>query len=197
MIGGSLNRNTTRCSAGRILKAFSLLFMLALSSSCENDLKDVEKIAAGTVAIPVDTSTGVEIIYSDSAKVQAKLITPELLHYKTAKPYYEMKKGVTVIMYDDMLNETTRITSDYAIQRENEKIVELRKNVVVTNEKGETFKSEELIWDQNTRRCYSNQLVTIITSSQTIHGTSFWAKEDFSYYEITQSTGNFDVSSQN
>lgn len=175
---------------------FFLLIGIAVSA-CENDLKDVEKISAKSVAVPVDKSTGVEIIYSDSARVKAKLITPELLHYNTAKPYYEMNKGITVIMYDDLLQETTRITSDYAVQRQNEKIVELRKNVVVTTKKGETFKSDELIWDQNTRKCYSNKLVSIITNNQTIYGTSFWAKEDFSYYEIAQSTGNFDVSSGN
>jgi LPS export ABC transporter protein LptC len=197
MTGGSLNLSTINYVPHSIFKAVFLLFTIVVFSACENDLKDVEKISAKTVAIPVDTSTGVEIIYSDSAKVKAKLTAPELLHYKTAKPYYEMNKGVTVIMYNDLLDETTRITADYGIQRENEKIVELRKNVVVTNKKGETFKSEELIWDQNTRKCYSNKLVSIITSSQTINGTSFWAKEDFSYYEITQSTGNFDVSSQN
>lgn len=196
MTGGSSNRSTTSYVPRSIFKSI-IFFILVVFSACENDLKDVEKISAKAVAIPVDTSTGVEIIYSDSAKVQAKLMAPELLHYNTAKPYYEMKKGVTVIMYDDFLTETTRITSDYAIQRENEKVVELRKNVVVTNKKGETFKSEELIWDQNTRKCYSNKLVSIITSSQTIYGTTFWAKEDFSYYEIMQSTGNFDVSSQN
>ena len=197
MTGGSLSLSTINFVRGAFFRAVFLLFIVAVSSACENDLKDVEKISAKTVAIPVDTSTGVEIIYSDSAKVKAKLLAPVLLHYKTDKPYYEMNKGVTVIMYDDLLEETTRITSDYAIQRENEKIVELRKNVVVTNKKGETFKSEELIWDQNTRKCYSNKLVSIITSSQVIYGTTFWAKEDFSYYEITQSTGNFDVSSQN
>ncbi|HXH98639.1 MAG TPA: LPS export ABC transporter periplasmic protein LptC [Sphingobacteriaceae bacterium] len=172
-----------------------LLLLVVLVSACENDLKDVEKITSKSVVDSVDKSTGVEIIYSDSANVKAKLITPELLNYKTVKPYYEMKKGVTVIMYDDLLQETTRITSDNAIQRQNEKVVELRKNVVVKTTKGETFKSEELIWDQNTRRCYSNKLVSIITNNQTIYGSSFWAKEDFSYYEITQSTGNFDISS--
>jgi LPS export ABC transporter protein LptC len=171
------------------------VFVLAVTfSACENDLKDVEKISAKSVAVPVDKSTGVEIIYSDSAKVKARLITPELLNYKTEKPYFEMNKGVTVIMYDDNLHETTRITSDYAVQRQNERLVELRKNVVVTNEEGKTFKSDELVWDQNTRRCYSNKLVSVITRDQTIYGTSFWAKEDFSYYEITQSTGNFEMS---
>lgn len=57
----------------------------------------MEKISAKKLIVPVDKSTGVEIIYSDSAHVKAKLITPELLSFKTEKPYIEMRKGVTVI----------------------------------------------------------------------------------------------------
>ena len=60
---------------------------------------------------------------------------------------------------------------------------------MATNNKGETFKSEELIWDENQKRVYSNLLVSIITDKATISGTSFWAKEDFSYYEIKQGAG--------
>ena len=71
--------------------------------------------------------------------------------------------------------------------------MELRNNVVVTNREGKTFKSDELIWDENTRRFYSNKTVAIVTPSQTIYGTRFWANEDFSYYEIEQSTGNFNI----
>jgi LPS export ABC transporter protein LptC len=104
-----------------------------------------------------------------------------------------MNKGVTIIMYDENQSETSRIRADKGLRRQNEKIVELRNNVVVVNKKGETFKSEELIWNENTRRCYSNKLVSITTADQTIYGTSFWAPEDFSYYEISQSTGSFNV----
>lgn len=161
--------------------------------ACENDLKDVERLSSGNPNIPVDKSYGVEIIYSDSAVVKGKLITPVLLHYKTKDPYYEMPKGVTVIILDKNQKETSRITADYAIQRENAKIVELRKNVVAVNSEGKTFKSDELIWDEKLRRFYSNKLVAITTQSQTIYGTSFWANESFTYYEIKQSTGNFDV----
>ncbi len=165
-----------------------------LAASCENDLKEVEKISNQKAALPVDRSTGVELIYSDSAQVKAKLLAPELLQYRTANPYYEMNKGVTIIIYDENQVETSRIRADKGLRRENEKIVELHNNVVVVNKKGETFKSEELIWNENTRRCYSNKLVAITTANQTIYGTSFWAPEDFSYYEISQSTGSFNVS---
>jgi len=158
--------------------------------ACENDLRKVEQISAKKLLVPVDKSTGVEIIYSDSAIVKAKLITPELLNFKTEKPYIEMNKGVTVIFYDQNQQESSRVKADYAIRRERENIVELKRNVVATNIKGETFKSDELIWDETKRRFYSNKLVSITSNQNILHGTSFWANEDFSYYEIVQSTGD-------
>jgi LPS export ABC transporter protein LptC len=163
---------------------------IALQYSCENNLRDVEKISAKKLIVPVDKSTGVEIIYSDSAHVKAKLITPELLNFKTEKPYIEMRKGVTVIFFDQYQQESSRVKSDYAIRRERENRVELKRNVVVTNIKGETFKSDELIWDESKKRFFSNKLVSITSKDNVLHGTSFWANEDFSYYEIVQSTGD-------
>lgn len=167
-----------------------MLIGTILFSACENDLKKVEQISAKKLIVPVDKSTGVEIIYSDSAKVRAKLITPELLNFKTEKPYIEMKKGITVIFYDENQQETSRLKADYAIRRERENIVELKRNVVASNTKGETFRSDELYWDENKRRFYSNKLVSITSSDNVLYGTSFWANEDFSYYEIVQSTGD-------
>jgi LPS export ABC transporter protein LptC len=163
---------------------------IALQFACENNLRDVEKISAKKLVVPVDKSTGVEIIYSDSAHVKAKLITPELLNFKTEKPYIEMRKGVTVIFFDLNQQESSRVRSDYAIRRERENRVELMRNVVVTNIKGETFKSDELIWDETQKRFFSNKLVSITSKDNVLHGTSFWANEDFSYYEIVQSTGD-------
>ena len=174
--------------------SFSLVLAgLFLMSACENDLKDVEKVSSRKVDIPIDRSYGVQVLYSDSAIVKAKLTAAQIDHYKTKDPYFEMTKGVTVLFFDENQKETSRVTSDYAIQRENEKIVELRKNVVATNVKGETFKSDELIWDENKKRFHSDKVVSITTKSQTIYGTSFWANEGFTYYEINQGSGNFNV----
>lgn len=171
---------------------FGAVFLIGtvLQIACENNLRDVEKISAKKMLVPVDKSIGVEIIYSDMARVKAKLITPELLNFKTEKPYIEMKKGVTVIFFDEYQQETSRVKADYAIRRERENRVELKRNVVVTNIKGETFKSEELIWDETLKRFYSNTLVKITSKDNVLYGTSFWANEDFSYYEIVQSTGD-------
>ena len=169
-----------------------VLFLMCLFafSGCENDLRDVEQISAKKLSIPVDKSTGVVIIYSDSAKVKGKMITPELLHYKTTNPYLEMKKGITIIFYDQNQNETSTVKSDYAIRRENEKTVELKYNVVATNKRGEIFKSEQLIWDETKKRFYSDRLVNVNSNGNILFGTSFWTNQDFSYYEIVQPTGD-------
>lgn len=173
-----------------------LLLICTFQVGCENDLRDVEQISSKKLAIPVDTSKDVTIIYSDSSVVKAKLITPELLHFKIKNEYYEMKKGVIVIFYDSNLQEKSRLTADYAIRRVNEKITEFRKNVIITGSKGETFKSEELLWDENKKKFISNQPVVINTKSGTINGTGFEAPENnLSKFQIFQGNGNVDLPS--
>lgn len=177
-----------------IIKGVAAFILILSLISCENDLKEVERVSSQKTEDPVDVSYGVKVIYSDSAIVKAQLTTPEMLHFNTENPYYEFPKGGLLIMYDSTRTETQRVKSDYAIQRVNTGITELRKNVVATRADGMTLKSEELIWDENEKRFYSNLPVTITINNQVSYGTSFWAKEDFSYFEITSQTGNFEFS---
>lgn len=156
--------------------------------SCEGDLDKLKAIKLKKEN-SVEKTTDVELVYSDSAKVKAKLNTPLLLNFKVDTPYYEMPKGMKVIFYDQNLVQVSSVTSEYAMTQDNQKILELRKNVIAKNNKGETFKSDELIWDQNKRIFYSNKQVSITTNSAQISGTQFWAKEDFSYYQIKQGAG--------
>ena len=155
---------------------------------CKSDIDELKAVKLQR-KITVEKTIEAEMIYSDSAKVKAKLNAPILLNNKTDSPYYEMPKGMQVVFFDDALKQSSKVTSDYAITKDNQKIMELRNNVVAVNNKGETFKSEELIWDQNKRIFFSNKVVDISTNSAQISGTKFWAKEDFSYYEIKQGAG--------
>lgn len=170
----------------RLLYIFTAI--LVLVGGCKSDISKLKAIKLKKEA-SIETTIEAEMIYSDSAKVKAKLNAPVLLNIKTDTPYYEMPKGMQVVFYNDSLQQSSKVTSDYAITKDNQKILELRKNVVAVNNKGETFKSEELIWDQNKRIFFSNKLVDISTGSAQISGTKFWAKEDFSYYEIKQGAG--------
>jgi LPS export ABC transporter protein LptC len=173
----------------------ALLLGMLLLGACENDLNKIKAISAKVANLPIDTTRGVEVIYSDSALVKGRMLTPLLIHYVVAKPYYVMPTGVKVIFYDKDQKETGNIVSDSAVQRDKEKLIEFYKNVVATNAKGETFKSDELIWDQGKKILYSNKPVVITTATgDIINGINFKSDEKLNHPIFGQSTGVFNVS---
>jgi LPS export ABC transporter protein LptC len=187
----------------RKAKQLSNLFLpvviagMALITGCENDLKDIQKISASEVNKPIERYTDVDVIYSDSAKVKAHMTAPLMINYKVKKPYTEMPKGVKVTFYDNNLNVSSNIVADYAIRHEQEKVIELRKNVVGTNVKGDTFTSDELIWDENTRQIHSSKQVHVKMADGSItDGTSFTSDENFNHWTLTQGTGIIHVNNQ-
>jgi len=172
----------------------ALLTGLLLLSACENDLKKVQEISAVDVSTPVERYTDVNIIYSDSAKVKFQVLAPLLLQYTGNKPYNEMPKGVNITLFDKDLNKIGNLTADYAIQREDEKTIQCRKNVVARNDKGETFKSDELIWDQNSKQMHSSKEVQItMANGDIMNGTGFQSDQTLNHWTINQSTGIFSV----
>ena len=61
-------------------------------------------------------------------------------------------------------------------------MTEFYKNVVATNAKGETFKSDELIWDQDKKTLYSDKLVHIIMSNGDItDGVNFTSDDKLTH----------------
>jgi LPS export ABC transporter protein LptC len=170
---------------------------IAIITGCENDLKDIQKISAAEVNKPIEKYTDVDVIYSDSARVKAHMTAPVMINYKVKKPYTEMPKGVKVIFYDNNLKETSTIIADYGVYREQEKLVELHKNVMGTNAKGDTFTSDELIWNEDTKQIRSSKMVHVKMADGSItDGTSFVSDENFNHWTMTQASGDFHVNSQ-
>jgi LPS export ABC transporter protein LptC len=173
----------------------ALFVCMLLMSACENSLNDIQKIASKEEDKPISRSTGVDVIYSDSAKVKAHMTAPLMIEYAdTPKPYKEMPKGVKIIFYDPDLKESGNIVSDYAVQRDKENIIEFRKNVVATNAQGQVFKSEELIYDMNTKKMYSKLPVEILSpGGDVVDGIGFDSNESFYPWHIQQTTGLWHV----
>ena len=160
---------------------------MILLTACEgDDLKKVPAIAPNKITLSKDRTQGVEIIYSDSARVKAKGYAPILdkVTPSSGAVYSEMPNGVKIYFYDDLLKTKGSITSNYAINKETEKITIFRKNVVVVTD-NMTFTTEELTWDEN-KKMYFSPAGTILTKDgNKVSGTSFTAPQDFSTYSIT------------
>lgn len=171
-----------------------LFSALIFFSSCENDLKEVERIANIDAEEPIDISYGVSVLYSDSAVVKAKLISTEMIKHNVDSPFYEFPKDVLLIFYDKDKKEERRVTSKYGLYFEKKNLVELRHNVVVTMADGTIFKSEELFWD-NDKRIFYNKLPLTITSpdGSILEGNFFEADENFDNRKINGARGVYNV----
>ncbi|MDB5060961.1 MAG: hypothetical protein JWP67_804 [Mucilaginibacter sp.] len=176
----------------------TIFISLLLFSACENDLNKVKAIAAADSTKAIDKTTGVEMIFSDSAIVKLKLTAPLSISYKDKKknPITVMPKGVKVIFYDAKIKEMANIVADTGIQREAEKLIIFRKNVVATNTEGTVYKSEELIYDQAKKQVYSNKnvVMTKVTGDQ-MTGTSFVSDDKFKHPIFKNSTAIIHVDS--
>ena len=168
--------------------------MLTLTS-CENSLNDIEKIASKEEDKPISKSTGVEVIYSDSAKVKIRLLTPLMVELdQDKKSYREMPKGVKMTFYEDDLTIKGTLTSDYAIEKEKENLIEFRKNVVVTNAQGQTFKSDELIYDETKKTYHTDKPVEInLGNGDVMNGVGATSNASMYPWVMQRSTGIFHV----
>lgn len=177
-----------------INSALWLSVLALLLNSCENDLSDVRRVSDITEEEPVDISYGVTILFSDSAKTKAKLVTNEMVHHNVDTPFYECPKDVLMIFYDEKLQEERRVTSDYGIYTEPKKLLELKHNVVVTMRDGTVFKSEQLFWDDDKRIFYNTMPLTVTTpNGDVIQGNFFEADENFENRKINGAHGVYNL----
>lgn len=172
----------------------AMLFLFVLSSCNDDDLKNTATISAKKITPSKDRSIGVAVTYSDSAYVKAIGFAPILdkVTPSVGAIYNEMPKGVKIEFFDKFFKKTGTITSNYAIQKQTEKITIFRKNVIVVSD-NITFTTEELTWDENKRMYYSPYGTVTTKDGDVITGTEFFAPQDFSTYEIIDAAGTTSI----
>jgi len=143
---------------------------------------------------PVMSAHNIDMLFSDSGKIQARLTGPLMNRYLGENPYLEFPNGFRVVMFDSVQQTASTITADRGIRRENSRSMEAWGNVVVRNEKkNEQLNTEHLVWEQNTHRIWSDVKVKITKPDQILNGTRMEANDTFTSYTIQQATGQMNV----
>jgi len=173
---------------------FSFIVLLAmLLGSCENDISKI-KTVTNTVDLPAVTAEGFEVLVSDSSVIRSKIQTPLFIKHDNEKdPYIEFPKGVKIEKYDARMNVISSITALYAKNFTGEDRWEAKNNVIAVTAKGDTLKTEYLVWDTKKQKIYSDQFVKIISKDRIYTGIGFESNQDFSSYHIKNLKGNMYV----
>jgi len=161
--------------------------------SCGKETAKI-KINSVTEELPSLTAEDFEMLVSDSTVIRFKLQTPEFIRHKNEKdPYTEFPKGVKIEKYDAEMNIVSSITCLYAKNFDSDNRWEAKNNVVAVNFKGDTLKTEYLVWDTEKQKIYSDRFVKIIQKDQVYTGIGFESNQDFSEYHIKNLKGNMYV----
>ncbi len=177
----------------KLTSGIAILSGVAMLVSCQPDLKTVESITRDDTQ-PLETASNLRIVYSTHARVQMTMDAPVMKRFEGEKPYMELPEGFLMIFFDSLMNETSRISAKYAIQYEEDQLIDARNDVVVENiENNEKLNTEQLIWDQKNETIYTEKFVKITTEEEVLYGDGFESDDRFSSWVIKNPRGTFYV----
>lgn len=184
---GKWNPFPTVIKAGKLLP----VCLLVCLSACKNDVDP--KLITSRVNTNIEHGKEVEISYSDKGVVRIKATAPTATRFNRDRPYLEFSDGIRILFFNEAHQVESTLTAKYATAYENSHAMTARDSVVVVNSKGEVLNTDELIWDEDKKKIYSNSFVKITTADEIIYGNGMTANENFTDYVIKHITGTIKV----
>lgn len=157
---------------------------------CENDIEKIKSFSNESV-IPIVSGKNFEIYKSDSAKIQVRILAPEIYHFADVEePYIEFPKGIEVFFFDSLQQVESMIKAQYAIYYELQKLWNAKNDVRAYNlTEGEELYTEELYWDEGKSQIYSDKFTKIITPDGTFFGNEgFESNQSFSKWKLFEAS---------
>ena len=173
----------------KVLLVNLILFPVIFFSRCGDDLKTVD-VTIHEKTSPAMSAKDIEVVFSDSGKIQVRLYSPLINRYSGKDPYMEFPNGFRVFIYDTAMRVESTISGNYGKRRESVRIMEAKGNVVVRNEvTKKQLNTERLTWDENRRMIYSNEKVKITTADKVLFVEGLESNESFTWYKFSRVTG--------
>ena len=172
--------------------ACGVMVMLVLFSSCSGRKKELGAAITERDSLPVMDTRGVVTLVSDSGVIRYRVNAEEWKVYDRKSPsYWSFEKGVYVEKFASLFQVEASIKADTAYYYDKQKLWKLISNVHIQNLKGEKFDTEQLFWDQNKQKVYSDKEVRIEQPDQIIYAVGFESNEQLTKYTFFKTNGIF------
>lgn len=177
----------------KIYKSVLMILIIGTLFSCENSINTVQKMAAGDTTAAM-TATDIKYVRSDSGRIQLILKSPLMIKHGGKDANTEFPKGFSVDFYDTAQQIVSVLSANYGLREEAKHLLQARDNVVVKNlQNHQTLYTENLIWNEKTRKIKAPGFVKITGPDRTIFGDSLIANESFTHRTIFGVRGTMEV----
>lgn len=174
---------------------FLFLAMMMHSACKRNTDTFAQNIQKGEV--PIEIADSIQYTFSDSAVKRFYLTAPQVLTFEKVNKetkfienkYRTFPKGVDIITYYWNGKEDTRLHANSGYWYESKQKIIGKNGVVITNSEGGKLETDSLIYDQKTKKIYSDAPVKITTPKEIIQGVGFIANDNFTQYQIKNIVG--------
>jgi len=168
--------------------------------SCSSKVaSDIPADLINSKKIPSVEAFNFQTFYTDSGVVRYFLRTPRLLIFDREKsPYKEFPEGFHLQQFDNNKKIISELSANYGKNFEKEEKWLATGNVVMVNNKGDTLRSEELIYLIKEDKIYSEKFVNIKKEDQDITGSGgFESDSQMKKWAFKKTTGHIYIIDQN
>ena len=162
-------------------------------SACVNDLKEVNRVTSYD-ELPVQTIVNSNITYTDSGRITFAVKAGMIERYSNREnPVDEFSKGVLVTTFNQEGEVESELSADRATNFIEENVMIAKDSVILKNSEGKTLNTEELTWDKNKGKIFTDKFVRITTPTEILYGDGLDAREDFTEYTIRNIKGRISI----
>jgi LPS export ABC transporter protein LptC len=141
-----------------------------------------------------EEAVNIESMLSQQGQLRAKLKAPLMRRVFSDTVYAEFPNSLHCEFYDNNNQVESRLDCKYGKYYENYGKVYLRDSVIVITTKGDTLKSPDLWWDQNTKRFFTDKYAVYHSPGKQLYGTvGLEATQDLSSIIFKQPVGTIKV----
>ena len=177
--------------SNNFLKLAAMMCSCFFFLACENDQKTLDEIMGSKKM--TEEAKDIETYLSQGSMLKAKLWAPYMLRSSSDTTFVEFTKSLHVNFFDSTGKVDSHLDSKYGKYYESLNKVYLRDSVLVYNMQGDSLRSPDLWWDQNTQMFYTDKNVWIKRQGTVLLGKGMDSKQDLSDIHIKQVTGLVDV----
>lgn len=180
----------------RMLPPLLAVAIVALvAAACSDDHRDTIAISADPETFPTMKTINVSTTISDSGYTRYHITTPLWLMFEEAQePHWNFPDGMFIVKLDDNMKEDGTFTADTATYFSGKRLWRFDRNVRMRNVNGDRFLTQQLFWDQRSRKLYSDSFIHIERTDRVLEGYGFESNEQMTRYTIKRVSGIFPAS---
>ena len=173
----------------------ALLFSVVLIA-CTNDPKLVQNFVSNKEK-PIEQIEGAELLHTENGKIKVRIVANKIERFQYQQPELFFSENIEVYFYNSSFDLQSTLKANNASIDEDKKIMLAQNNVVLTSSRDEKkLETEELVWDENNNKIYTDKKVRITTGKEIFYGEGFTSNSDFSQYSITKIHGTFNFETE-